>query len=55
MELNQDLLNNYSEQMVNSAEYCFNQSHSAKHGYVTSNSIFKKANYPVEYMAAVNG
>jgi len=52
MELNQNLLNNYSMQMVNSAEYCFNQSQCIWRLCKSSNSIFKAAN-PVEYMAAL--
>jgi len=41
------------EQMVNFAEYCFNQSHSMAYGYVTYQTAYLKANYPVEYMAAL--
>ena len=41
------------EQMVKFAEYCFNQSHSTAYGYVTYQTAYLKANYPVEYMAAL--
>jgi DNA polymerase III subunit alpha len=35
------------------AEYCFNKSHSTAYGYVTYQTAYLKANYPVEYMAAL--
>lgn len=41
------------EQMVVFAEYCFNKSHSMAYGYVTYQTAYLKANYPVEYMAAL--
>lgn len=41
------------EQMVLFAEYCFNKSHSCAYGYVTYQTAYLKANYPVEYMAAL--
>ncbi len=41
------------DQMVMFAEYCFNRSHSAAYGYVTYQTAYLKANYPVEYMAAL--
>jgi DNA polymerase III subunit alpha len=41
------------EQMVLFAEYCFNKSHSTAYGYVTFQTAYLKANYPVEYMAAL--
>lgn len=41
------------EQMVLFAEYCFNKSHSMAYGYVTFQTAYLKANYPVEYMAAI--
>jgi DNA polymerase-3 subunit alpha len=41
------------DQMVLFAEYCFNKSHSTAYGYVTYQTAFLKANYPVEYMAAL--
>ncbi|MBW4653330.1 MAG: DNA polymerase III subunit alpha [Kaiparowitsia implicata GSE-PSE-MK54-09C] len=40
-------------QMVKFAEYCFNKSHSTAYGYVTFQTAYLKANYPVEYMAAL--
>ena len=41
------------EQMVKFAEYCFNKSHSTAYAYVTYQTAFLKANYKVEYMAAL--
>ncbi len=41
------------EQMVLFAEYCFNKSHSTAYAYVTYQTAYLKANYPVEYMAAL--
>ncbi|MBW4467119.1 MAG: DNA polymerase III subunit alpha [Pegethrix bostrychoides GSE-TBD4-15B] len=41
------------EQMVMFAEYCFNKSHSTAYGYITYQTAYLKANYPVEYMAAL--
>lgn len=41
------------EQMVLFAEYCFNKSHSTAYAYVTYQTAFLKANYPVEYMASL--
>ncbi len=41
------------EQMVKFAEYCFNKSHSTAYGFVTFQTAYLKANYPVEYMAAL--
>lgn len=41
------------EQMVKFAEYCFNKSHSTAYAYVTYQTAYLKANYPVEYMAAL--
>jgi len=35
------------------AEYCFNKSHSMAYAYVTYQTSYLKANYPVEYMAAL--
>lgn len=35
------------------AANCFNKSHSMAYGYVTYQTAFLKANYPVEYMAAL--
>ncbi|WP_275575028.1 DNA polymerase III subunit alpha [Neosynechococcus sphagnicola] len=44
---------NLFDQMVKFAEYCFNKSHSTAYGYVTYQTAYLKANYPVEYMAAL--
>ncbi|MBD2462022.1 DNA polymerase III subunit alpha [Oscillatoria sp. FACHB-1407] len=41
------------DQMVLFAEYCFNKSHSTAYGYVTYQTAYLKANFPVEYMAAL--
>jgi DNA polymerase-3 subunit alpha len=41
------------DQMIKFAEYCFNKSHSCAYGYVTYQTAYLKANYPVEYMAAL--
>ena len=35
------------------ASNCFNKSHSTADGYVTYQTAYLKANYPVEYMAAL--
>jgi Bacterial DNA polymerase III alpha subunit finger domain/Helix-hairpin-helix motif/OB-fold nucleic acid binding domain len=40
-------------QMLKFAEYCFNKSHSMAYGYVTYQTAYLKANYTVEYMAAL--
>ncbi len=45
--------NDLFEQMVLFAEYCFNKSHSTAYGFVTFQTAYLKANYPVEYMAAL--
>ncbi len=41
------------EQMIKFAEYCFNKSHSMAYAYVTYQTAYLKANYSVEYMAAL--
>ena len=41
------------DQMIKFAEYCFNKSHSMAYTYVTYQTAYLKANYPVEYMAAL--
>lgn len=35
------------------ASNCFNKSHSTAYGYVTYQTAYLKANYPLEYMAAL--
>ena len=35
------------------ASNCFNKSHSVAYGYITYQTAYRKANYPVEYMAAL--
>ncbi len=47
------IANDLFDQMVMFAEYCFNKSHSMAYGYVTYQTAYLKANYPVEYMAAL--
>ncbi|WP_293118613.1 DNA polymerase III subunit alpha [Okeania sp. SIO1I7] len=41
------------EQMIKFAEYCFNKSHSTAYAYVAYQTAYLKANYPLEYMAAL--
>ncbi|MEB3292455.1 MAG: DNA polymerase III subunit alpha [Synechococcales bacterium] len=41
------------QKILQFAEYCFNKSHSTAYGYVTYQTAYLKANYPVEYMAAL--
>jgi DNA polymerase III subunit alpha len=41
------------EQMVQFCEYSFNQSHSMAYAYVTYQTAYLKANYKLEYMAAL--
>ncbi len=48
-----EIANKLFDQMVLFAEYCFNKSHSTAYAYVTYQTAFLKANYPVEYMAAL--
>ncbi|MEN9243340.1 MAG: DNA polymerase III subunit alpha [Gloeomargarita sp. DG02_4_bins_56] len=48
-EISEELFN----QMVQFAEYCFNKSHSTAYAYVTYQTAYLKANFPVEYMAAL--
>ncbi|MEG5040039.1 MULTISPECIES: DNA polymerase III subunit alpha [unclassified Microcoleus] len=40
-------------QMLQFAEYCFNKSHSMAYAYITYQTAYLKANYPLEYMAAL--
>lgn len=44
---------NLFDQMVKFADYCFNKSHSTAYAYLTYQTAFLKANYPVEYCAAL--
>lgn len=41
------------DDMVLFAAYCFNKSHSAAYAYVTYQTAYMKAHFPVEYMAAL--
>ncbi len=49
----QKIADNLFDQMVKFAEYCFNKSHSTAYAYVTYQTAYLKANYKVEYMAAL--
>ncbi|HAT13573.1 MAG TPA: DNA polymerase III subunit alpha, partial [Microcoleaceae bacterium UBA11344] len=40
-------------QMLQFAEYCFNKSHSMAYAYITYQTAYLKANFTVEYMAAL--
>ncbi|CAN8071799.1 unnamed protein product [Agarophyton chilense] len=48
-----DISENLFDMMVKFAEYCFNKSHSTAYAYLTYQTAFLKANYPVEYCAAL--
>jgi len=52
-EVSPKLAEDLFEQMIKFAEYCFNKSHSMAYAYVTYQTAYLKANYPVEYMAAL--
>lgn len=41
------------EEMMQFAHYCFNKSHSTAYAYLTYQTAYLKANYPVEYMAGL--
>lgn len=41
------------EMMLKFAEYCFNKSHSTAYAYLTYQTAYLKANFPVEYTAAL--
>jgi DNA polymerase-3 subunit alpha len=51
--VSKSIAENLFNQMLLFAEYCFNKSHSTAYGYVTYQTAYLKANYPVEYMAAL--
>ncbi|MGL5083516.1 MAG: DNA polymerase III subunit alpha [Microcoleaceae cyanobacterium] len=51
--IDQKIAKSLFDKMVKFAEYCFNKSHSTAYGYVTYITAYLKANYPVEYMAAL--
>ncbi|WP_218082816.1 DNA polymerase III subunit alpha [Anthocerotibacter panamensis] len=51
--VSKEIANDLFEQMVVFAEYCFNKSHSIAYGYITYQTAYLKANYPVEYLAAL--
>jgi DNA polymerase III subunit alpha len=51
--IHQKIAQELFDQMVLFAEYCFNKSHSTAYAYVTYQTAYLKANYPVEYMAAL--
>lgn len=49
----EDIATNLFDQMLKFADYCFNKSHSTAYAYLTYQTAFLKANYPVEYCAAL--
>ncbi len=49
----QEVARSLFDEMVVFAEYCFNKSHSIAYGFVTYQTAYLKANYPVEYLAAL--
>eukprot|EP00178_Gracilaria_changii_P006503 TRINITY_DN2129_c0_g2_i1.p1 TRINITY_DN2129_c0_g2~~TRINITY_DN2129_c0_g2_i1.p1 ORF type:complete len:1916 (-),score=245.62 TRINITY_DN2129_c0_g2_i1:12407-18154(-) len=51
--ITEDISENLFDMMVKFAEYCFNKSHSTAYAYLTYQTAFLKANYPVEYSAAI--
>lgn len=51
--IKQEIAEELFDQMLKFAEYCFNKSHSTAYAYVTYQTAYLKANYPVEYMAAL--
>lgn len=52
-EIHAKLANSIFDLLEKFAQYGFNKSHSAAYGIVTYRTAFLKANYPVEFMAAV--
>lgn len=52
-EIQAKLANSIFDLLEKFAQYGFNKSHSAAYGIVTYRTAFLKANYPVEFMAAV--
>ncbi len=51
--INRSISEELFEQMLKFAEYCFNKSHTVAYAYITYQTAYLKANYPVEYMAAL--
>lgn len=51
--INKELANDLFDTMEKFAEYGFNKSHSAAYAIITYRTAYLKANYPVEYMAAL--
>eukprot|EP00737_Agarophyton_chilense_P003271 gb/GEZJ01003814.1/.p3 GENE.gb/GEZJ01003814.1/~~gb/GEZJ01003814.1/.p3 ORF type:complete len:143 (-),score=24.87 gb/GEZJ01003814.1/:1569-1997(-) len=49
-----DISKNLFDMMVKFPEYCFNNSHSTAYAYLAYQTAFVKANYPVEYYAALS-
>jgi DNA polymerase III subunit alpha len=50
--VNQDVANAVFDACAKFAEYGFNKSHSAPYAYISYQTAFLKANYPVEFLAA---
>lgn len=48
-----EVATNLFEQMLKFADYCFNKSHSTAYAFLTYQTAYLKANYPVEYCAAL--
>lgn len=44
---------NLFDQMLKFADYCFNKSHSTAYAFLTYQTAYLKANYPIEYCAAL--
>ncbi|MDX1920540.1 MAG: hypothetical protein SFU25_07410, partial [Candidatus Caenarcaniphilales bacterium] len=51
--INQKVAEELFEMMVAFAEYCFNKSHSAAYAVISYQTAWLKANYPVQYLAAL--
>jgi DNA polymerase III subunit alpha len=51
--VSEDVATKLFETMILFAEYCFNKSHSTAYAYLTYQTAYLKANYPVEYTAAL--
>lgn len=49
----QNIADQLFEMMVAFAEYCFNKSHSQAYAFLTYQTAYLKAHYPVEYMTAL--
>ncbi len=52
-DISTSLSNELFEQMIKFAQYCFNKSHSTAYAYLTYQTAYLKANYPVEFFTAL--